>query len=464
MSKIYDINQLSEKRKKVKSLTFQILKLVKERTKLAKEIGDIKKGLDFPIEDIKVETDLKKDVIEECKNLGIDVSLGLKILSLLIQESIKVEKEEREVSLPQLIKEAKEIEKKGEKVIHLEIGELDFNPLNEALKGIEEGLRLNLYKYSDEKGELELRQRLAEHFNDLYLLDLKEDNVIITPGGRFALYLVFKALLNLGEEVIGFGPFYPPYKKISELEGARFLAIETDLESKWSPNLELLNKCLSKITKLIILNYPNNPTGKILEPSELKSIVDLAREREVYVVNDEVYSDFVFEKNFKSLLSFDYKNSIIVSSFSKSFAMSGFRIGYIISKRKEIIDRLSKLQGLLITCMPPFIQYSALRVLEAKKEVGKFVEEIKGRAKETCKRLKELPLSFYEPDGGLYIFPRIEKEYDSDLFVRNMLYKHKVALASGKNFGNYPKYFRLSLCEPREKIIEGIERMREELE
>jgi len=456
------MEELKEKRREIKDITLKILELVKRRLKLAKDIGDIKRKLDLPVEDYNVEAELKREVVDYCIREDLDPQLGLKVLSLLIQESIKMEREKDAFNLTQVIQEARRLEKEGKEVIHLEVGELDFEPVKEALKGVEEGLRKGLYRYSDAKGDLELRRRLAKEFNQIYSLNLKEENILITPGGRFALYLTFKSLIKMGEEVIGFEPLYPPYRQICELEGIRFIPIRTELEKGWSPDINLVQKNISKLTRMMVINYPNNPTGKILSRREMEELVSIAKDWDLFILNDEVYSSFSFKGPFNSLLTFNYDKSIVISSFSKSHSMSGFRVGYIIAK-EEIIDKIGKLQSLMITCMPPFLQYSALKALEAKTK--KFVEEIKIRAKEVSKRLKDLPVRFYEPDGSLYIFPEVtKKEFNSDKFVKDMLYKHGVALASGKNFGDYPKNFRLSLCQPLEKLLESIDKMKKELE
>ncbi|MEM2690460.1 MAG: pyridoxal phosphate-dependent aminotransferase, partial [Nitrososphaerota archaeon] len=190
----------------------------------------------------------------------------------------------------------------------------------------------------------------------------------------------------------------------------------------------------------------------------LEEILDFARRRNLYVVSDEVYMDYSFV-DFTSILEIGYENAIMLMSFSKNYGMTGYRIGYMVAKR-EIIERAAKIQALLMTCVPEFIQMAALEALKDRETPKKYCEEIKKRIEVVCQKLDSMNAEYVKPTGGMYVFPRFKfMKRDSSELALKLLEKYGVSIAPGSVFGNYPNYFRISVGIRLDQIVEGIERL-----
>jgi aspartate aminotransferase len=203
---------------------------------------------------------------------------------------------------------------------------------------------------------------------------------------------------------------------------------------------------------MIVLNYPNNPTGKIL-PIELQDkIIKIAKENNLYVLSDEIYSQYA-KTNWKSILSYNYEKSIVTQSFSKSHAMTGFRVGYAIAS-KQIVEKMSKLEALCLTNVSEPIQYVAMKALEA--DTSNNSNIVKKRLDMLAIKAKEMGLEFIIPDGAMYIFARVNKEgFDGVQFANSSLEKG-LAVAPGEGFGNYKNFIRISACQDEKILIEGM--------
>ena len=182
-----------------------------------------------------------------------------------------------------------------------------------------------------------------------------EEGIMICPGARFAVYLAITTLLNPGDEIIVIEPAWPAYKDCALNAGIKVRTIKTTLETKWEPSIEQINNAINENTKMIILNYPNNPTGKIIPEKLQDNIIQIAKKHDLYVLSDEIYEGYSND-NWDSVWIHDYEKSIITKSFSKSFAMTGSRIGYAIAQHPSIIDKMSKLQALSLTNLSEPIQ------------------------------------------------------------------------------------------------------------
>jgi len=202
---------------------------------------------------------------------------------------------------------------------------------------------------------------------------------------------------------------------------------------------------------MIVLNYPNNPTGKILPRKLLDSIVQIAKEHDLYILSDEIYDEYSND-DWRSVSIYDYEKSIITMSFSKSHAMTGYRIGYAIAE-PSIIDKMSKLQALSLTNVSEPIQYVALQAIKA--DTSENTEIIKSRLEALVKSAKDIGLEFIEPDGAMYLFARTKyKNFDATEFSEKLL-KHGVAIAPGEGFGDYKEFFRITAID-EEGLIEGM--------
>ena len=439
------MSDIEEHRKKIEEITLEMIKLLKTRTNIAKQIGDAKASLGMTVTDEEREDALRTQVTKLCKEIDLDQSTALKFLNLLLNESVKVQSDGKQTHLSVFLK-AKALEEEGKKIIHLEVGEPDFRPPKEVKTALEEVYDKGYGKYGSAKGITELRKELAEAERDCTV-----ENIMVCPGARFAVYLVITTLLNPGDEIIVIEPAWPAYKDCALNAGIKVRTIKTTLETKWEPSIDQINNAINENTKMIILNYPNNPTGKILPKELLASIIQTAKEHDLYVLSDEIYEEYSND-DWHSVSIYDYDKSIITRSFSKSHAMTGYRIGYTIAK-KSIIDKMSKLQALSLTNVSEPIQYVALQALNA--DTSGNTDIIKSRLEVLVKIAKDIGLEFIEPDGAMYLFAKTKyKNFDATKFSEKLL-EHGVAIAPGEGFGDYKEFFRITAIDET-RLKEGM--------
>jgi aspartate aminotransferase len=443
-----DIDNL---RDKMDEITLEMIKLLKQRTVIAKEIGNIKKDLGMNITDEKRERNLRTKVVSLCSEIGIDEAMGTKFLNFLLNESVKVQTTNKQTHLSIFLK-AKSLEEQGKSIIHMEVGEPDFLPPKIVKDALEEVYDKGFVKYGQVKGMSQFLTALSKKTNEKYDLDVKKENIIVCPGARYAVYLAITTLLNPGDEIIVFEPAWPAYKDCAENAGVKVRTIKTSLEKNWEPSINEIKENINVNTKMMVLNYPNNPTGKILPEKIQNEIMELAIKNELYVLSDEIYAQYSYD-NWKSVLSYNYEKAIITQSFSKSHSMTGFRIGYAISSPK-IIEKMAKLQAICLTNVSEPIQYVALRALEA--DTSNNSNIVKSRLGIMIEKAKEIGLEFVKPDGAMYIFAKIKKEgFDSNEFS-NKLLDHGLAIAPGGGFGDFKNFIRLSACQDEKKLVEGM--------
>ena len=444
------MSDIEEHRKKIEEITLEMIKLLKTRTDIAKQIGDAKASLGMTVTDEEREDALRTQVAKLCKEIDLDQSTALKFLNFLFNESVKVQSNSKQTHLSVFLK-AKALEEEGKKIIHLEVGEPDFQPPKEVKTALEEVYDKGYGKYGPAKGITELRKALASWVSEYESeTQYTEENILVCPGARFAVYLAITTLLNPGDEIIVIEPAWPAYKDCALNAGIKVRTIKTTLETKWEPSIEQINNAINENTKMIVLNYPNNPTGKILPKELLASIIRTAKEHDLYVLSDEIYEKYSND-DWRSVSIYDYEKSIITMSFSKSHAMTGFRIGYAIAE-PSIIEKMSKLQELSLTNVSEPIQYIALKALAADPD---FTSIIKSRLKALVQSAKDIGLEFIEPDGAMYLFAKTKhKNFDATKFSEKLL-EQGVAIAPGEGFGDYKEFFRMTAIDET-RLKEGM--------
>ena len=443
-----DINHL---RNRMDEITIEMIKMLKTRTDISKEIGEIKKNIGKGITDETREGNLRTKVISLCNELNFDESIATKFLNFLLNESIKVQSDNKPTHLSIFLK-AKSMELEGKKMIHMEVGELDFLPPQIVKKSLSEVFDKGFLKYGQAKGMPSFRDALAKYSSKKFGTNVSEECIIVSPGARFSIFTAISTLLNPGDEIIVIEPAWPAYKDCALNSGIKVRTIATTLEGKWEPTIEQIEKVINANTKMIVLNYPNNPTGKILPEKLQDGIVNLAIKNNLYILSDEIYSEYAFKK-WKSILCYNYDKSIVTQSFSKSHAMTGFRIGYAIATPK-IIDIMSKLEALCLTNVSEPIQYIAMKALEA--DISNNTNTVQTRLKVLTEKAKEMNLDFVVPDGAMYIFARVNQEGFNGVQFANNLLEKGLAIAPGEGFGEFKNFIRISACQNEKTLMEGM--------
>ena len=444
--------KLEKLRDEMRLITGEIIKLVQKRMLIASQIGNIKNNLMMHIEDISVEQEIGKYVYDLGVQIGLNRQFVGRLLNLLFLESIKIQssknsRKDEKLDHMTIFLKAKQLESKGRKIIHLEVGEPDYMPPPNVKNELNKTFEKKRIHYTETKGIPLLRKSIAEKKS------VKEDRVIITPGARFAIFSAMASILSMGDELIIFEPAWPAYRDCANFIGTKVKAVKTKVEQKWDPDISQLEELTTANTKMIVLNYPNNPTGKIVHDKKIEDIINLARKKNIFVLSDEVYSLYSYIP-YKSILNFEYDKSVMISSFSKSHAMTGFRVGYAISS-KNIIDKISKIQSIAITSVAEPMQFAALSALRS--NVSKNVTLMKRRLDFINKKLKNLPCQFNNPDGGMYYFVKFDDNIDVTKTIYNLL-NEGVAVAPGIGFGNeYFNYIRISACQPIKLLNDGLE-------
>ncbi len=353
--------------------------------------------------------------------------------------------------LYEINEKALKLESEGKKIIRLNLGDPDLATPPEIVEAAYASMKAGKTKYSSSYGELNLRQKIAE------VHGVKTENVVITPGSKWAIFSTMFLMLKSGGNVIIPTPYWTAYDLIAKSFGAKTKLLRTEMEDGWKIDLKKLESLIDKETKMIILNNPNNPTSKVMDPKTLDGIVELANERGVTILSDEVYSAISFVKT-KSILDYEKDcKHILITGFSKTFTMTGWRIGYLIAN-KMLIDQITKLNQITINNVPVFIQDAALKGLELHKQIAsKIKAKYKQRADLASTKLSAAGFKFTKPDAPFYVFPKLDG-LDSEKYTLNLLDKG-VAVAPGTAFGDYREHFRISLTAPDNEIEVGLDKI-----
>lgn len=365
-----------------------------------------------------------------------------------------------------LLARAQEMERKGRKIIHFEIGDPIFNSPSHAISAAKAALDNNLTHYTNSMGMREFREAVADYIELNYGFKPSIDQVLICPANA-VIDFVSRCVVNQGEEVIYPDPGFPTYHSVVNYNGMIPVPIQLKEENNFRMNPDDVAKKITDKTRLIIINTPQNPTGSVMTKEEIAEMADIAERRDVYLLSDEVYSKITFGKNHYSASIADQckEITIILGSLSKIYSMSGWRLGYAVGPEK-VIQKMGLLLETIISCLPAFVQLGGRAALLGDQSfLTKRIEILKERRDLLVKGLNNLPgMSCILPEGAFYTFPNIKNTgLNSDEYSERLLQETGVCLLPGTCFGEFGKdYIRLCYASTDlETIEETLNKMKE---
>lgn len=361
-----------------------------------------------------------------------------------------------------VLEKVQEFERMGERVIHMEVGEPDFDTpecINEACyRAICEGKT----HYTHSLGLIELREAISEDYWNKYRVRVSPEQILVASGTSPAMLLLFSALLEPGEEVILSNPYYPCYPNIIRFVGGSPVFVEVKEEEGFQYLPEMIEQKLSPRVKGIVINSPSNPTGNIMDEARMKKIAEFSP----FIISDEIYHGLVYEGRTHSILEFT-DHAFVINGFSKLYAMTGWRLGYVIAPR-EFIRPMQKIQQNLFISASSFAQWGAfIGLKEAGKDVQKMRDTYDRRRRFIIPRLKGLGFGItVEPTGAFYILANAKRfSKDSYKLAFDILKEAKVGVAPGIDFGTGAEgYLRFCYANSMENITEGMNRLERYLE
>lgn len=360
---------------------------------------------------------------------------------------------------------ARALEAQGRSVIHLEIGEPDFETPRHIVEAGKKALDEGWTHYGPTQGFPELREAVAAHVSQTRNISVGAEHVCIVPGGKPIIFFPMLALLEEGDEVVYPNPGFPIYESMINFLGARPVPIPLIEERGFSFDLNLFQESLSDRTKLIILNSPQNPTGGVIPAEDIRQIAELVRDRDVMVLSDEIYSRIYFGDPPLSIASLPgmLEKTIILDGFSKIYAMTGWRLGYGIMPL-WLVDAVNKLMVNSNSCTASFTQRAGLAALTGPQDDAiRMVAEFRRRRDAFCAGLNSVPgFRCPIPEGAFYSYPNISGTgWKSKPLADALLEKAGVACLSGTSFGKYGEgYLRFSIANSFENLMEAVERIR----
>ena len=352
-------------------------------------------------------------------------------------------------------------------VISLGVGEPDFQTPWHIRKAGISSLERGRTKYSANRGTMELRREISAYLKRRYGLEYKsESEILVTVGGSEAIDGAIRAIVSPGDEVIIPQPSYVCYEPITALAGGVPVIIETKAENDFKVTAEELKKAITPKTKALILPYPCNPTGAVMEREDLERIAEVLKDTDIIVISDEIYSELTYcESPHVSPASVPnmWERTITINGFSKAYSMTGWRLGYACGP-EEIMKQITKIHQYAIMCAPTTSQYAAVEALRnGDEEIEKMRNEYDRRRRLIVHGFNKLGLTCREPKGAFYAFPCIESTgLSSDEFCEKLLQSKKVAVVPGTAFGKGGEGFiRASYCYSAEHILKALERIGE---
>ncbi len=361
---------------------------------------------------------------------------------------------------------ARELIELGHDVIPMTVGEPNFKTPSYVVESVSKYLHEGYTKYSDSQGILPLRTLISNDLNATYNTNFTPENVIVTPGVKSGIHLALSTILSEGDEVIIMSPYYlsyPPLIKISEYDAK---IVDVPFLNDGTIDQASLKKAFNNKTKCIIVNSPSNPTGKIFTKDEVNFIIDLAKKYNSYILTDEIYDKLIFDGfTFESFLGKGIDEQVVyVNGYSKSYAMTGYRLGYVVADN-NIIKKMVILQQNINTNPNTFIQYGAMSIYKNKPtHIKPYLNNLENRVRLFSQFLQQSKLfSGIKPESGFYYFVDISKtKLTSEEFTERLIKDANIVVTPGVAFGEkFDNFVRLSLAISDEDLIKAIKRLKE---
>lgn len=364
----------------------------------------------------------------------------------------------------ELMMQAENLKKEGKNILSLAGGEPDFDTPLKISKTAMAAIQSGKTHYSVGPGIIELREKIADKLWQENDITCTAENIIVTPGGKYGIYLALASMLNIGDEVIIFSPYWVSYCPIVRACGAIPIICQLDYEQEYKITEEKILSCLSKRTKMMIINYPNNPTGKILSREEADLLHDIVKKYNLLLVSDEIYEKIIFDgKKNISMASYDdiSRRVITINGFSKCVAMTGWRLGYVVASR-DLIKVMYKLFVHTITGTSPFIQLAAVEAFDCAEEIEYMRQEYQSRRDYFVKELNSIPgIQCRSPEGAFYAWVCFLKEKSSNSVCKDLLNNYGVLGVDGESYGELKRAcVRFSFASSMETLKDAIERLK----
>jgi len=369
----------------------------------------------------------------------------------------------------EVLARAKALEKQGREIIHLEIGEPDFDTPSNIKEAAIKAMKAGYTHYVPASGIPELRESIAEYLSKSRGIDVDPEEVVVTPGAKPIIFFSILACVEPGDEVMYPNPGFPIYESMINFVGAKPVPMPLKEENDFSIDNQDTADKITKKTKMIILNSPENPTGGVLSQGNLEAITDRVKNRDdIFVLSDEVYCQIIYEGKHQSIASLQNMKdkTILMDGFSKTYAMTGWRLGYA-AMRKDLAQKITQLMINSNSCTCAFTQMAGVEALRGPQtESKKMDEEFKRRREVIVSGLNQIKgITCKKPRGAFYVFPSVKSfGMDSKKISDFLLNKAGVAVLSGTAFGSYGEgYLRLSFANSVENIEKAVKRMGEAL-
>lgn len=361
------------------------------------------------------------------------------------------------------IREIMELAWEDPEVIHLEVGEPDFPTPEHVVEAAYEAARTGHTRYAPNAGLPELREALADKVTRRNRYEANPDQVLVTQGGIQALYLVLLALLEPGDEVMLPDPAWPNFRMIAHLLGARVLPYPLVSEGDFLPRLEDLERLVTPRTRAILVNTPSNPLGTVVPRELVDTLLEFARRQDLWYISDEVYDEIVFDDAFVSAGAVADASDRLVSvySFSKVYAMTGWRVGYLVAP-PDLAKLLTGMQEPIVSCVNTPAQLAALAAVTGPQDIVREMREsYQERRDELLEILERGNLPSSQPSGAFYVWTDVSAANVPSMdFARSLIEREHVAVAPGSAFGDLGEgYVRLSLASSREDLLDGASRL-----